>query len=231
MATRILILLVLCSVTLRAQDIIVREERVIKDGFHIAPVGLTSKGYTIGIGYSKPIAPSLMFHGTVGYLLNSFLENTEASAAGVQITPSLLYFPDKTDNYKGVTLGLELPVFYYKVNRSWWVSNTSLNEISTFEYQKYHTVNATALQGGIALRFGFRTHKLNHAFFWQPNISGGFLFQKLKGYTEASNISTESYPLNENFRRQNSGVAPYYRLEVAFGLYRYKAESIKVIEM
>lgn len=231
MAFRIFILLLFCSVAVSAQEVIVREEKIIRDGFHIAPVGFTSKGYTVGVGYSRPIAPALMLHGTAGYMLSSYFEQEECSASGVQITPSLLYFPDNSDNYKGICLGLELPIFYYKVSRSWWVSNTSLNEISTFEYQKYHTAKATAIQGGVAARFGFRTHKLNHKFFWQPNISGGILFQKLNGYKEQYNYSSDNLPLNESLHRQQSGMAPYFRFEIAFGLYRYKAETVKVIEM
>ncbi|HRG43900.1 MAG TPA: hypothetical protein PKY97_05530 [Saprospiraceae bacterium] len=216
-------------IILHAQDPIVTEYRIIKDAFHIVPICPTTKGNTIGIGYARPIAPKWMVHGTVAYLFDSFLDGDPVHASGIHFTPSIIYFPGVIDNYKGFTLGVEIPFYYYRMKKSDWVDVTIINETGSISYEQFQEVRPHAIQFGLAGRVGLRTHKVNKTFFWQPNFCLGFLRQSLVGYTENPDI-INGFIQSTVFSDQSANIAPYIRLEIAFGLYRYSNTTIKTIE-
>lgn len=205
------------------------EDKVIKDGFHIAPVILSTKGYAFGVGYAVPLKPRLMFHGTLGYMVMSYLDQSEINAQGIAIHPSIIFFPDRSPNYKGIILGLEMPVLFYNMKKHNWISRTVTGEENTFVYEEYQRTNAKAFQAGLGAKFGFRTHRKNTTFFWQPTLTVGALYQRLNKYTEQDEFS--DFFFDNPFIRQDSNFAPYFKLEVAFGLYRYKKEKVKTLEL
>jgi len=210
----------------------ITEDKVIRDGFHIAPLVPTTKGLTFGVGYSRPISPKLLFHTTLCYMPTSSLDGQTINARGGAITPAILYLPGRTDNYKGIIMGVELPIMFYNMRRHDWVTQTSIGPEGTVVYNKYNYINANALQGGLGARFGFRTQRRNNAFFWQPSVSFGILAQKLFNYEEVEPVFDNFglQPISE-FASQKNGIAPYAKLEVAFGLYRFKKERQQVLEL
>ncbi len=208
------------------------EDRIIKDGFHVAPVILSNKGYAFGVGYAIPLKPKLMFHGTLGYTVMSYLDGEEIDARGIVLNPSIIFFPDRTPNYKGIILGLEMPVMWYNMQRDDWNWRTVTGEDNTFVYQEYEHIDANAFQLGLGGKFGFRTHRRNTPFFWQPGITIGALYQRLMNYTEKPSTNFSNGVLLDNpSANQGNGFAPYFKLEVAFGLYRYKKERVKTLEL
>ncbi len=207
------------------------EDLVVRDGFHITPVMMSTKGYSFGIGYAKPIRSKLMFHITAGYIPYSYLNGEETRAVGVSLHPAVLFFPDRVDNFKGVVMGIEMPIMFYNMRRHDWISRTSTGEETTFVYSEYQLTNAKALQTGLGAKFGFRTHRRNQPLFWQPTFTIGALYQKLFNYTEAEPQFNDFEPLGNVYTRQNTGVTLYVKFEVCIGLYRFKKEKIKVLEI
>lgn len=205
------------------------EDRVIRDGFHVAPVIVSTKGYAFGVGYAIPLKPRLMFHGTLGYLVTSYLDQLEINAQGIVLSPSVIFFPDRSPNYKGIILGLEMPLMFYNMKKHNWISRTVTGEENTFIYEEYERTNAKAFQAGLGAKFGLRTHRKNTTFFWQPSLTFGVLYQHLMNYTEQDNFN--DFIFDNPFISQNTGVAPYFKLEVAFGLYRYKKGTVKTLEL
>jgi hypothetical protein len=217
----------------KAQDgISYSEDKVIRDGFHISPIMPTTKGFSFGIGYSRPVRSKLLFHGTIAYIPQSQLDGESINATGFSINPSLLYFPDRVDNYKGIVFGIEMPILYYKMQRHDWNWRTSTGDEETFVYQEYQYTKAHALQAGLGAKVGFRTHKRNYRLFWQPTITFGALYQKLYGYTEVAQDQFNDFiAVDAPYAGQNTGITGYLKLELSFGLYRYKKETIKVLQL
>ncbi|MCO6459778.1 MAG: hypothetical protein J5I59_00105 [Saprospiraceae bacterium] len=228
MIVRILICCLFMPLFLTGQEALVKEYRIIRDAFHIVPLAPSSKGNSIGVGYARPIAPKWMIHGTVSYLYSSTLEDSPARASGIVFTPALIYLPGTVDNYKGFTFGVELPVLAYTIKRNQWNTVTVINETGSLSFQKFQLIRARAFQGGVAGRVGFRTHKLNHTFFWQPNFCLGILFQHIKDYDKPT--TNGSNFIGNPFTNQTEKAAPYVRLEIAFGLYRYKKQTLQTIQ-
>ena len=214
------------------REVKITEGRVIRDGFHIAPLVPTTKGLTFGMGYSRPVGPKALFHSTLCYIPFSTLNGDQINTVGFTLTPAFLYLPGRTDNYKGIIIGAELPVLYYTMRHHDWSSNTSVGQTGTVVFSRYKFVKASALQAGLGARFGFRTQKRNHPFFWQPSVSFGFLVQKLFNYVEdESRLNTFGIQSSSKFESQNDGIAPYAKLEVAFGLYRFKKQKVEELEL
>lgn len=214
------------------REVFITEGKLIRDGFHIAPLVPTTKGLTFGAGYSRPVSPKMLFHSTLCYMPFSTLNGNEINTIGFALTPSLLYLPGRTDNYKGIIVGVEMPIMYYTMRLHDWKSNTSVGQTGTVVYSQYNYVKANALQAGLGARFGFRTQKRNHPFFWQPSVSFGVLAQKLFNYVEdESRLNTFGIRSTSKFEAQNDGFAPYAKLELAFGLYRFKKQKIKELEL
>jgi|GEM_PF-1344874 len=225
-------LIILLPSAIIAQEAFISRDKLIRDGFHIAPIAPTTKGFTFGIGYSRPVAPKMMAHITLAYLPVSVLNGERINSAGVALTPAWIYFPGRIDNYKGFTFGAELPISFYNMHKQEWISNTAINEVSTFEYERYRNTEANALQVGLAARFGFRTHRRNYRFFWQPNVCLGFLYQQLYGLKEDDLLPNISdIKRRDSFARQDNGFAPYARLEIVFGLYRFKKQTVQAVEL
>ncbi|MFZ1358115.1 MAG: hypothetical protein WAS28_06480, partial [Saprospiraceae bacterium] len=77
-----------------------------------------------------------------------------------------------------------------------------------------------------------RTHKRNYRLFWQPTITFGALYQKLYGYTEVAQDQFNDFnAIDAPYAGQNTGITGYLKLELSFGLYRYKKETIKVLQL
>lgn len=225
-------LCVLFPIVIAAQEAMISRDKLIRDGFHIAPIAPTTKGFTFGIGYSRPVASKMMAHVTLAYLPVSVLNGEAINSSGFALTPALIYFPGRIDNYKGFTFGAELPVSFYNMRKNEWINNTAINEVSSFEYQRYRKTEANALQFGLAGRFGFRTHRRNFRFFWQPNVCVGFLYQRLYGFKEDELLPNVFDGRRRGaFANQDNGFAPYARLEIAFGLYRFKKETVQAVEL
>ena len=74
----------------KAQDgISYSEDKVIRDGFHISPIMPTTKGFSFGVGYSRPVRSKLVFHGPRAYIPQSQLDGESINATGFSINPSL----------------------------------------------------------------------------------------------------------------------------------------------
>lgn len=228
-----LLLILKSNIAISQINYSISEDKVIHWGGHISPFNFSTRGISVGVGASKPIAPRIMGYLTVGAITASYLELELSKAFGVQLKPAVLYFPGIIDNYKGMVVGLEMPVYMIGINRNIWARKTTTGDLETFEYLEFNRVQARSFQAGLGAVFGLRTHRRNQTFFWQPTLSFGVIYKNLSRYQEV-NVRDDFFRNNETDRiwlSQNKGLAPYVNLEIIYGLYKYRKKGVKMMEL
>ena len=198
-------------------------DKTIDWGIHISPVISGIKTNAFGLGFSKPVGPKLMGHITASYIYWGQLNGESMSANGLELSPRILYFPDPVDNYKGLIIGLEVPVSYHTIRDAKWANVYTIGGVMPVRYEKYEHIKAKMFQTGLGFQVGLRTHKRNHRVFWQPTMTLGLLYQTLSDYEESVKLNA--------FERQATGFACYYKLEIAIGFYKFKKKTISTLSL
>lgn len=220
----ILFLLFICCLRSQAQyKAKYIQDKTIDWGIHISPLVYGTKGYAAGAGFSKPLGPKMMGHITAAYIYMGYLNGEFMRSDGLELTPRILFFPDRVVNHKGFVYGFEVPVSYHTIKDGKWKSYQTLGGVVPVSYQRYEHIKAKMFQTGLGFQTGLRTHKRNSRAFWQPTLTLGLLYQKLSDYTETEELDA--------FMSQKSGLGLYFKLEVAIGFYKFKKKTVSVLSL